>query len=66
VHRETFNLEIPPRLKVELVDTIGEYDFRIKEGASELIQLEALLAQFVAITSDALKTTAKEGGGNRV
>ncbi len=47
IHRETFNLPISERKKVELVDTIGEYDFRIKEGASELIQLEALVAQFV-------------------
>ena len=57
IHRETFNLEIPSRKKVELVDTIGEYDFRIKEGASELIQLEALLAQFVA--------AGKEGGAEK-
>ncbi|MDD5148197.1 MAG: replication factor C small subunit [Candidatus ainarchaeum sp.] len=39
--------EIPSKVKIELVDTIGEYDFRIVEGANERIQLEALLAQFL-------------------
>lgn len=46
IHRETFSLEVPDEVKLSLIDTIGEYDFRIREGASELIQLEALLAQF--------------------
>ncbi len=46
-HREVFKLNIPEVEKVRLVDKIGEYDFRIKEGANELIQLEALLAQFI-------------------
>jgi len=32
---------------VKLLELIAEYDFRILEGANELIQLEALLAQFV-------------------
>jgi len=32
---------------IELVNIIGEYDFRLVEGASERIQLEALLAQFM-------------------
>ncbi len=47
IHRETFSLDIPEEVKVNLMDKIGEYDFRIREGASELIQLEALVAQFV-------------------
>jgi len=50
VYRETMNLdekEISEKQKIELVDTIGEYDFRIVEGANERIQLEALLAQFM-------------------
>jgi replication factor C small subunit len=47
--RELMNLpeaEIPSKAKIELVDIIGEYNFRLVEGASERIQLEALLAQF--------------------
>ena len=50
VYRETMNLdekELPDKDKIALVDTIGEYDFRIVEGANERIQLEALLAQFM-------------------
>jgi replication factor C small subunit len=47
LHREVYNLEIPEELKVKLADVIGEYDFRLTEGSNELIQLEALLAQFV-------------------
>jgi replication factor C small subunit len=47
LHRELFRLEVPDDLKARLADCIGEYDFRLKEGANEIIQLEALLAQFV-------------------
>lgn len=39
--------EIGSKTKVELIDTIGEYNFRIVEGANERIQLEALIAQFM-------------------
>jgi len=46
-HREVFRLPLAEELKVKLVDTIGEYEFRVMEGANELIQLEALLSQFV-------------------
>ncbi|MDO8627110.1 MAG: replication factor C small subunit, partial [Candidatus Diapherotrites archaeon] len=49
LYSELMNLtdnEIDAKIKIELVDKIGEYDFRIVEGASERIQLEALLAQF--------------------
>ena len=48
--RETMSLddkELDEKKKVDLVDTIGEYDFRIVEGANERIQLEALLAQYM-------------------
>jgi len=50
VYRETMSLDekdLPDKDKIALVDTIGEYDFRIVEGANERIQLEALLAQFM-------------------
>jgi replication factor C small subunit len=47
LHREVFRIEeIPDREKVRLMDKIGEYEFRLMEGSNELIQLEALLAQF--------------------
>jgi replication factor C small subunit len=50
LYRETMALEdkdLSEKAKIELVDTIGEYDFRLVEGANERIQLEALLAQFM-------------------
>ncbi|MCX6799139.1 MAG: replication factor C small subunit [Candidatus Diapherotrites archaeon] len=50
LHREIMNAEekeIPSKTKIALLDTIGEYDFRMVEGANERIQLEALLAQFM-------------------
>ncbi len=46
MHREVFNLPISEPKKVALADKIGEYNFRLVEGANEMIQLEALLAQF--------------------
>ncbi|SEW21189.1 replication factor C small subunit [Thermococcus thioreducens] len=46
MHKEVFNLTIPEDKKVALADKIGEYNFRLVEGANEMIQLEALLAQF--------------------
>ncbi len=47
MHREVFSLDIPDKTKVALVDLIGEYEFRLVEGANERIQMEALLAQFL-------------------
>jgi len=38
--------EIDSKTKIALVDVIGEYDFRLVEGANERVQLEAMLAQF--------------------
>jgi replication factor C small subunit len=45
IHRELTNLEAPPEVKVKLMDLLGEYDFRLTEGANEDIQLSAFLAQ---------------------
>lgn len=49
VHREIFNLNIPERAKVELVDKVGEFSFRLTQGANERIQLEAMLAHFALV-----------------
>lgn len=46
MHRLVINLDIPARKKVELMDRIGEADYRITEGANERIQLDALIASF--------------------
>ncbi|MEM4254771.1 MAG: replication factor C small subunit [Candidatus Norongarragalinales archaeon] len=47
IYREVIALPVPDELKVQLVDRIGEYDFRMSQGADERIQLEALLAQIM-------------------
>jgi len=47
IHRQIYELKIPEEDKVKIIELTGEYDFRISEGGSELIQLEALLAQFL-------------------
>ncbi len=46
MHRLVINMDIPARKKVELMDRIGEADYRITEGANERIQLDALIASF--------------------
>jgi len=48
IHKSVLDLPIKDRLKVELIDRIGETEFRLVEGGSDRIQLEALLAHFAA------------------
>jgi len=45
IHSVLLRLDMPEKQKALLVDKIGEYEFRIVEGANEHIQLSALLAQ---------------------
>jgi replication factor C small subunit len=42
-------MELPDTVKVRLLDRIGEYEFRMVEGADEFLQIDALLAQFYII-----------------
>jgi len=49
IQKEIWNLEIEPEIKVKLTEKTGEIEFRIVEGSDEFIQLEALLASFVAV-----------------
>jgi len=46
-YRALVQRDIDRTLKVELIDALGETDFRLSEGASSDIQMEALLARFV-------------------
>lgn len=52
IYRAMLDMAIPDKLKVDLIDRIGEIDFRIAEGANERIQLEALIAHFVFCSTD--------------
>src|SRR5436189_67198 len=55
LHRSVFDLNVPDESKVRLLDRIGETDFRLTEGSSERIQIEALLAHFALIGQDLSK-----------
>ncbi len=48
-HKEALNLPVEDRLRLKLISNIGDYNFRIVEGANEKIQLEAMLAKLALI-----------------
>jgi replication factor C small subunit len=45
IHIEIFRSGLPDKWKIKLADVIGEIDFRMTQGASEEVQLSALLAR---------------------
>jgi replication factor C small subunit len=45
VSNQIYEMEIPERSKAELIEKVGEYEFRMQSG-NEQIQIEAMLAQF--------------------
>lgn len=47
IYRTMIDMPIPDKLRVDMIDKIGEIDFRIAEGANSRIQLEALIAHFM-------------------
>lgn len=49
IHKQVFDLNISEENKIKMIELIGEYDFRLSEGGSEIIQLEALLAQLLLL-----------------
>jgi replication factor C small subunit len=51
-NKTIMDLGLSERRIVDLIDIIGEIDFRLTEGASEKIQLEALLAHFALLNED--------------
>jgi len=51
---------VSERNKVRLFDRLGEYDFRMSEGADERIQLDAFLAQVALICSGNENDAGKE------
>ncbi len=48
-HREALNLDVDDKLKLKLISAIGDYNFRIVEGANERIQLEAMIAKLALL-----------------
>jgi replication factor C small subunit len=50
MQRELFKMSfVTPEQKAELSNVIGEYDYRLTQGANSDIQLSALLAQFAKV-----------------
>jgi replication factor C small subunit len=47
IHRQIYSLDISEEKKVSLIEKTGEYEFRLSMGGNDLVQLEALLAQFL-------------------
>ncbi|MEM2123186.1 MAG: replication factor C small subunit [Candidatus Bathyarchaeia archaeon] len=45
IYYQMLNMDLPGDLKVDLVDAIGEVEYRLSQGADEEIQLTALLAK---------------------
>ena len=46
-YRALIRMDIDRAMKVELIDHLGETDFRLSEGANSDIQMEAMIARFV-------------------
>ena len=49
IHREVMDLDISDQGKLEIVDNLGEFEFRIAEGGTSDIQIEALLAKISSL-----------------
>lgn len=47
IHKQIYSLDITEQAKIELIEKTGEYEYRLTQGGNSLIQLEALLAQFL-------------------
>jgi replication factor C small subunit len=46
-YRAIVKMNLDRGLKVELIDHLGETDFRLSEGANSDIQMEAMIARFI-------------------
>ncbi len=47
IHKQIYKLDVTEQAKIELIEKTGEYEYRMTQGGNDLIQLEALLAQFL-------------------
>lgn len=51
VHREAMGISIDERARLELIDAVGEAEYRMLQGGSDEIQLNAMLARIALIGS---------------
>jgi replication factor C small subunit len=48
IHSEIFKLSIPEKKRIDLIEAVGEIDFRLVQGGDEEVQLSALLARLAS------------------
>ena len=49
IHREIYDLDVSEDIKIELTKLLAEYEYRLSQGGTEEIQLQALLANIVML-----------------
>ncbi len=49
IHREIYELNIAERMKIELSKLLAEFEYRLSQGGTEEIQLQALLAKIIML-----------------
>jgi replication factor C small subunit len=49
IHREIYDLDISEDMKIKLSKILAEFEYRLSQGGTEQIQLQALLAQIVLL-----------------
>jgi len=49
IYREIYDLKIPEKMKIELLKLLAEFEYRLSQGGTEEIQLQALLAKIVLL-----------------
>ncbi|MBN2330232.1 MAG: replication factor C small subunit [Candidatus Aenigmarchaeota archaeon] len=50
IHSHVIRADIDDMKRLQMIEKLGEYEFRLNQGGTPEIQLEALLAQFMAIS----------------
>ena len=49
IHREIYDLNVSEDLKIELTKLLAEFEYRLSQGGTEEIQLQALLSKIVML-----------------
>lgn len=49
MHREVYNLKISEEQKIEIIKILAEIEYRLSQGGTEIIQLNALIAKIVLL-----------------
>ena len=49
MHREIYNLKISEEQKIEIIKILAEIEYRLSQGGTQIIQLNALLAKIVLL-----------------